>query len=79
MRPSFTGAGACLDNAYIESFFATLKKELVYQTGFQTRHEARSAIVDFINMYYNSWRLYSSLGYQTPNEFETQSLERPAA
>ena len=56
MRPSFTGTGACLDNAYIESFFATLKKELVYQSKFRTREEARSAISEFINMYYNSWR-----------------------
>ena len=79
MRPSFTGTGACLDNAYIESFFATLKKELVYQTSFQTRDEARVGIVDFISMYYNSWRLHSSLGYQTPNAFEAQSLGRLAA
>lgn len=79
MRPSFTGTGACLDNAHIESFFATLKKELVYQTSFATREEARSAISEFINMYYNSWRLHSSLGYQCPNDFEAQSLERRAA
>ena len=79
MRASFTGTGACLDNAYIESFFATLKKELVYQTEFQSREEARSAISEFINMYYNSWRLHSSLGYRCPNDFETQGLARLAA
>ena len=79
MRPSFTGTGACLDNTYIESFFATLKKELIYQTKFATREEARSAISQFINMYYNSWRLHSSLGYQCPNDFEAQGLERLAA
>ena len=79
MRPSFTGTGACLDNAYIESFFATLKKELVYQSDFETREKARLAISEFINMYYNSWRLHSSLGYQCPNDFETQGLARLAA
>jgi transposase InsO family protein len=79
MRPSFTGTGACLDNAYIESFFATLKKELVYQSSFATREEARLAVSEFINMYYNSWRLHSSLGYRCPNDFETQGLARLAA
>lgn len=79
MRASFTGTGACLDNAYIESFFATLKKELVYQTTFATRKQAQAAICDFILMYYNSWRLHSSLSYQCPNDFEAQSLERLAA
>lgn len=74
IKPSFTGTGACLDNAYIESFFATLKKELVYQTSFQTRDQAASAIKDFILMYYNSWRLHSSLGYLCPNDFEAQSV-----
>lgn len=71
IRASFTGTGACLDNAYIESFFATLKKELVYQTTFATRKQAASAIKDFILMYYNSWRLHSSLGYLCPNDFES--------
>ena len=76
MRPSFTGTGACLDNAHIESLFATFKKELVYQTTFATPDKARSAVSGFINMYYNSWRLHSSLGYQCPNDFEVQALER---
>ncbi len=79
MRPSFTGTGVCLDNAYTESFFATLKKELVYQSSFATREAARLAVGDFILMYYNSWRLHSSLGYLCPNDFETQGLARLAA
>ena len=79
MKASFTGTGACLDNAHIESFFATLKKELVYQTSFQTKEQARLKVIEFINMYYNGWRLHSSLGYQTPNEFESQHLELLAA
>lgn len=79
MLSSFTGIGACLDNAYIESFFATLKKELVYQSTFATREEARLAIFEFVEVYYNRWRLHSSLGYETPTGFEVQALEKLAA
>jgi putative transposase len=71
MKPSFTGTGACLDNAYIESFWATLKKELVHQTTFATREEARAAIFEFIEVFYNRYRLHSSLGYISPASFES--------
>ena len=70
LRASFTGTGACLDNAIIESFWATLKKELVYQCHFKTRHEARLAIFEYIEVFYNRERLHSSLLYQTPHGFE---------
>jgi putative transposase len=70
MRASFTGTGACLDNAIIESFWATLKKELIYQTHFKTRDEARLAIFEYIEVFYNRERLHSSLLYQTPHGFE---------
>jgi len=69
-RQSFTATGACLDNAYIESFFATLKKELVYQHAFATREEARKSLFAYINVTYNRYRLHSSLGYQSPDAFE---------
>lgn len=72
MRPSFTGTGACLDNAFIESFWATLKKELVYQTTFTTQEEARSAIFEFIEVFYNRFRLHSSLDYTSPATFEAR-------
>jgi transposase InsO family protein len=72
MKPSFTGTGACLDNAYIESFWATLKKELVYQTTFSTRQEARAAIFEFIEVFYNRYRLHSSLNYTSPATFEAR-------
>jgi putative transposase len=72
MKPSFTGTGACLDNAFIESFWATLKKELVYQTVFATREQARSAIFEFIEVFYNRYRLHSSLDYTSPATFEAQ-------
>ena len=79
MRTCFTGTGACLDNAYIESFFATLKKELVYQTTFTTRDESRLAVFEFIEGYYNCWWLHNSLKYRSPAEFEAQGLEKLAA
>jgi len=69
---SFTGKGACFDNAVIESFWATLKRELVYpQKRFATRDEARSAIFEFIEIYYNRERLHSSLAYETPEGYES--------
>jgi putative transposase len=71
MRPSFTGTGACLDNAFIESFWATLKKELVYTTTFATREEARTAIFEFIEVFYNRYRLHSALDYKSPATFES--------
>lgn len=78
MRASFTGTGACLDNAIIESFWATLKKELVYQNHFKTRDEARLAIFEYIEVYYNRERLHSSLLYQTPEGFEmAQQIKEP--
>jgi putative transposase len=70
MQASFTGTGACFDNAIIESFWATLKKELIYQTHFKTRDEARLAIFEYIEVFYNRERLHSSLLYQTPYGFE---------
>ena len=63
--------GDCYDNAMVESFFATLKTECA--TGqFATRAEARAAIFEFIEVWYNRQRLHSSLGYRSPEEFERQ-------
>ena len=76
---SFTAKGACLDNAAIESFWATLKKELVYPGRFATREEARSKVFEYITVFYNRQRLHSSLGYNSPADFEIQDLERLAA
>jgi putative transposase len=70
MLASFTGTGACLDNAITESFWATLKKELIYQTHFKTRDEGWLAIFEYTEVFYNRERLHSSLLYQTPQGFE---------
>jgi putative transposase len=60
----------CWDNAPMESFFASLKKELVHGADFATRAEARAAIVEYIEVFYNTKRRHSSLGYVSPAEYE---------
>jgi len=60
----------CWDNAVMESFFATLKTELVYEERFMTREEAKRKIFEYIEVYYNRERRHSSLGYKSPFDFE---------
>jgi putative transposase len=60
----------CYDNAFIESFWSTLKYELVYHQRFATYATARTAIFDYIETFYNPKRLHSALGYQSPVDFE---------
>jgi len=60
----------CWDNAPMESFFASLKKELVHHEDYPSRAEARASIVEYIEMFYNPKRLHSSLGYVSPAEYE---------
>ncbi len=60
----------CWDNAPMESFFASLKKELVHDADFATRAEARAALVEYIEVFYNNQRRHSSLGYVSPAEYE---------
>jgi transposase InsO family protein len=60
----------CWDNAPMESFFASLKKELVQDADFATRAEARAALVEYIEVFYNSKRRHSALGYVSPAEYE---------
>jgi len=70
IRQSLSRPGQCWDNAVAESFFATLKCELVYQNTWPTRARARSAIFEFIEGWYNRRRLHSSLGYISPVDYE---------
>ncbi len=70
MLQSMSRKGNCLDNAVAESFFSTLKNELVHHTVFEDRDEARSAIFDYVETFYNRKRLHQSLGFKTPYEFE---------
>lgn len=69
---SMSAKGCCYDNAVAESFFATLKKELVYRTKWLDYAEASLAISEYIQVFYNRWRRHSTLGYMSPNNFEAQ-------
>jgi putative transposase len=69
IRLSLGGRGDCYDNAAMESFFSTLKSELVNREKFRTEEEARSKIYDYIEVYYNRQRRHSTLNYQTPAEY----------
>ena len=67
---SMSRKGNCWDNAPMESFFATLKKELVHHERYQTRNEARQSLFEYIEAFYNRVRRHSSLGYQSPLQCE---------
>lgn len=79
VAPSVGRTGVCWDNALAESFFATLKNELVHRTAFPTRAHARRAIVSYIEGFYNRRRLHSALGYRTPLEVHTEYQNRQLA
>lgn len=68
---SMSRKGNCYDNAYIESFWSSLKLEAIFGRRFSTRAEARSAIFDYIEGFYNPRRLHSSLGFTSPVNFES--------
>lgn len=70
MIGSMSRKGDCWDNAPMESFFATLKTELVYRMKFKTREEAKRKIFEYIEIFYNRQRRHSSLGDQSPLDFE---------
>ena len=70
IRCSMSRKGECLDNAVAERFFGSLKGERTALQHYATRQEARDDVIDYIEMFYNSTRLHSYLGYISPNEFE---------
>ncbi len=70
ITPSMSRRGNCYDNAVAESFFKTFKRELVRKNIFKTRQEAKDKIFEYIEMFYNSKRRHSYLGFISPNEFE---------
>ena len=71
---SMSRKGDCWDNAPTESFFSSLKRERVYHKTYRTRLEARTDIFNYIECWYNPYRLHSPLGYQSPAEFENQTM-----
>ena len=76
-QPSMSGVGNCYDNAKAEAFFSTLKTECFPVTNvFASKAEARSAIFEYIETYYNNQRFHSALAYQSPRQFETHYLTK---
>jgi putative transposase len=78
IRPSMGSVGDCYDNAMCESFFATLECELIDRSTFKNHDEARHAIFDFIEGFYNTHRRHSALSYDSPVQFEKRQSARAA-
>ncbi len=74
-KGSMSRKGDCWDNAVVESFFGSLKRERVHWKNYQTRYEAQHDILNYISMFYNPKRLHSTLGYVRPNDYEKQLTE----
>jgi transposase InsO family protein len=72
LEASMSRKANCYDNATMESFWSTLKHELVYRCQFRTRAQARRCLFEWIEAFYNRTRLHSSLGYKSPVDFENQ-------
>ena len=79
MACSMSRVGDCWDNAVAESFFATLKRELADDADWLTRDEARTAVFEYIEVWYNQQRRHSSLGYRSPAVYEREAGFRIAA
>jgi len=79
IRCSMSRRGNCLDNAPVESFFGTLKNEHVHHCDFESVAEARAAVIEYIENFYNSRRRHSALGYRTPMEYEAETRRTAAA
>lgn len=73
MAGSMSRKGNCYDNACVESFFASLKNELVNEERFRSRQQAKVSIFEYIEVFYNRQRLHSTLGYLTPVDFEERN------
>ncbi len=78
VRLSCSRTGNCHDNAVAESFFATLKNEMRHRRSFATRAEAKRAVIEFIEGYYNHRRPHSTVGYRVPAELMEEFFKRTA-
>ena len=76
---SMSRKGNCWDNAPMESFFSSLKTEMVHRTRFQTRQEAKAALFEYIEIFYNRQRRHSSIGYRTPAQARMDMTHKIAA
>lgn len=68
--PSMSRSGNCYDNAYVESWFASLKKEWIYRSSYSTEQELKALVFEYIEVWYNKKRKHSSLGYLSPVEYK---------
>ena len=76
---SMSRKGNCWDNAVAESFFATLKTELIYGRSWNSRTDVRNAVFEYIEIFYNRQRLHSTLDYKTPDQLEKEHAAQFAA
>ena len=74
MLRSMSGKGNCYDNAVAESFFSSLKNEIIHHRDYKTRDEARGEIFEYIELFYNRKRLHQSLNYQTPMQYRSDGV-----
>ena len=77
IQVSMSGKADCYDNAVMESFFSTLKNEWVHHQRYRSRSQARTDIFEYIEGFYNTVRLHSTLGYVSPAEFEANDQKSP--
>jgi len=74
MIRSMSGKGNCYDNAVVESFFSSLKNEIIHHRDYHTRDQARTEIFEYIELFYNRRRIHQSLNYQTPMNCDPMSV-----
>lgn len=74
IKISMSRKGNCWDNAVAESFFATIKKELIYRCHYKTRREAAASIFEYIEVFYNRVRKHSKLGYTSPAQYRSNNI-----
>ena len=79
IQASMSRKGDCYDNAPMESFFSSLKTELVHRTQFRTRREAKAALFEYIEIFYNRRRRHSGIDYRTPAQAHAEMLIKAAA
>jgi transposase InsO family protein len=70
-----SGKGNCYDNAVVETFFKTIKSELIWRTVFMSRSQAKAAIAEYIDGFYNPDRRHSTLAFTSPVKFEAEAMQ----
>jgi len=74
IKPSMSRSGNCYDNAYVESWFSSLKKEWIYRSNYSTEAELKALVFEYIEVWYNKKRKHSSLGNQSPEKYKLANL-----